>query len=272
MEHDDVMRGRLLSRRELLAIMGAAGLALLAGCSGDGGNDGAAPPTRADSAATAALSADPTRPAAAAQATVPACIVSPEMMEGPFFVDEKLLRSDIRSDPSGGATREGAPLGLVLVVSGVGGDGACAPIERAVVDIWQCDADGVYSDVDDPAGGSTKGQRWLRGHQVTDASGTVRFTTVYPGWYPGRATHIHFKVRTDPDAASGAEFTSQLFFDDALSDAVHNSGGAYAPRGAAGRVRNADDGIYQGGGDQLLLDARPAASGYAATFHIGMLV
>lgn len=271
MEQDDVMRGRLLSRRELLALMGAAGLALLTACADDGGG-GEATASRTSGAGAAAATPGGTRAAAAARTTAPSCVVSPAMMEGPFFVDGRLLRSDIRSDPAGGITRDGVPLDLTLVVSSVGGDGACAPIERAVVDIWQCDADGVYSGVDDPASGSTLGEQWLRGQQVTGADGAVRFTTIYPGWYPGRATHIHFKVRAQQGGETGAEFTSQLYFDDALSDTVHASGGAYAPRGATGRVRNADDGIYRDGGDQLLLDVTPSGSGYASTFHIGMLL
>lgn len=268
MDTDDIIIGRVLSRRELLGLMGAAGLALLAGCSDDGDGEPAASRVAGSPAADATA---PSTRAAVAPTSAPSCVVSPAMMEGPFFIDEKLLRSDIRSDPSGSATRDGAPLDLTLLVSAVGGDGACAPLRNAIVDIWQCDAGGAYSDVQDP-GFDTKGQRWLRGYQTTGADGTVRFTTIYPGWYTGRATHIHFKVRTDPAAAPVKEFTSQLFFDDALSDAVHASGGAYAAKGASGRTRNADDAIYQGGGDQLLLDVRPAAGGYATTFHIGMLV
>jgi protocatechuate 3,4-dioxygenase beta subunit len=133
------------------------------------------------------------------------------------------------------------------------------------VDVWHCDALGVYSDVQD-ASGSTVGQTFLRGYQVTDATGAAAFTTIYPGWYRGRAVHIHFKVRTD----NGLEFTSQLFLDDALTDTVHQRD-PYAGKGQRD-TRNADDSIFRGGGDQLLLDARQDGDGYAATFQIGIQV
>jgi protocatechuate 3,4-dioxygenase beta subunit len=128
------------------------------------------------------------------------------------------------------------------------------------VDVWHCDAAGVYSDVSDPHF-NTVGQQFLRGSQVTDEAGTATFTTIYPGWYAGRAVHIHFKVH--PDATS--VFTSQLFFDDALSDRVF----AQAPYAAKGRrdTLNRTDGIYQA---TLLLDVAETADGYAATFPLGV--
>ena len=102
----------------------------------------------------------------------------------------------------------------------------------------------MYSDVSDP-GFSTVGQKFLRGYQVTDANGVAGFTTIYPGWYPGRAIHIHFKVRSDPSSSSGFEFTSQLFFDDELTDQVHAQQ-PYAAKGQRTR-RNSGDGIYATG-------------------------
>ena len=90
---------------------------------------------------------------------------------------------------------------------------------------------------------SEQGHDYLRGYQHTDASGKATITTIYPGWYQGRAVHIHFKIRTDAEAASGLEFTSQLFFDDALSAQVFASG-VYASKGAPDQL-NASDGIYQ---------------------------
>lgn len=140
---------------------------------------------------------------------------------------------------------------------------------EALVDVWHCDALGVYSDVQDP-GGSTVGQKFLRGYQVTDASGRAAFTTIYPGWYSGRAVHIHFKTRTDGGASSVLEFTSQLFFDDELSDTVY-AVEPYASKGAHD-VQNADDGIYIESGGQTLLSVGPAGTGYASTFDIGVQV
>jgi protocatechuate 3,4-dioxygenase beta subunit len=103
---------------------------------------------------------------------------------------------------------------------------------------------------------------------VTDANGLAQFTTIYPGWYPGRTVHIHFKIRSDAGSGSVFDFTSQLFFDDAVSDQVF----AQAPYAAKGQrtLRNEGDNIFQSGGDQLILELAPAAAGYATTFDVGL--
>jgi protocatechuate 3,4-dioxygenase beta subunit len=199
--------------------------------------------------------------------SLPSCVVRPQQTEGPYFVDEKLSRSDIRSDPSNGSVKEGVPLDLEFHVSRIEGS-SCTPLAGAVVDVWHCDALGVYSDIQDP-GFNTVGKKFLRGYQVTDANGTARFTTIYPGWYQGRAVHIHFKIRSDPGSQAGYEFTSQLYFDDALSDQVH----AQPPYASKGQrtVRNDGDGIYRNGGSQLIPQvAGNAQSGYTAAFDIGI--
>jgi len=137
----------------------------------------------------------------------------------------------------------------------------CTLLPGAMVDIWQCDAQGIYSGVQDRFA-DTRGQKWLRGYQITHAQGVAEFTTIYPGWYPGRTVHIHFKIRYQ-----NRDFTSQLFFDDALSDRIL----ANPPYAKAGtRTRNANDGIYRNGGSQLLLNLTPSGAGYAATFDIGL--
>ena len=242
MDRDDTPVGRVLSRREALAALGASGLAILAGDS---------------RAAHAWISPRP---------PMPACIARPAQTEGPYFVDRMLQRSDIRSDPSGGAVKEGTPLALTFAVSAVGA-GSCAPLAGAHVDIWHCDAMGVYSGVEDP-GFDTVGRSFLRGYQITDAAGEARFQTIYPGWYTGRAVHIHFKIRTDPEAERGHDFTSQVYFDDALTAEIL-SRKPYAAR--TGRHdRNADDRIFARGGDQLVLATRPSGDGYAARFEVGL--
>ncbi|MBI1877058.1 MAG: intradiol ring-cleavage dioxygenase [Chloroflexi bacterium] len=204
------------------------------------------------------------KPAATPGATptatpVPTCVVRPEVTEGPYFVDEKLNRSDIRSDPTTGVVKEGALLLLTFNVSQVSSSG-CTPLAGATVDVWHCDALGIYSDVSDP-GFNTAGQKFLRGYQVTDANGLAAFTTIYPGWYSSRAVHIHFKIRTD----SNYEFTSQLFFDDALSDQVFTQQ-PYAGKGQRDTL-NSTDNIYD---DQLLLTVTQTSQGYTATFDIGL--
>jgi protocatechuate 3,4-dioxygenase beta subunit len=240
MHDDDAPVGRILSRRETLAVLGASGVALLAG---------GIPRAWAGTAPRA-----------------PACVARPEQTAGPYFVDEVLQRSDIRSDPGSGAVKEGMPLLLTLVVAAIRG-GSCAPVAGAHVDIWHCDATGVYSGVEDP-GFDTVGQSFLRGYQLTDKAGEARFRTIYPGWYSGRAVHIHFKVRTDPAAERGHEFTSQLYFDDALTGRVL-SRMPYAAKGGKWD-RNADDRIFRRGGDQLMLAPRAEGEGYSARFEVGL--
>jgi protocatechuate 3,4-dioxygenase beta subunit len=261
---DHTTIGRVLDRREVLALIGtSAGAAALAAYAA-----GALPRRparrRAPVSRAATVSAGS---AAAAAGTVPSCIVRPEQTEGPYFVDERLERSDLRSDPSDGSVREGVRLGLAFAVSRLAGS-TCLPLAGVLVDVWHCDAAGVYSDVQDP-GFDTTGRKFLRGYQVTDASGIARFVTIYPGWYPGRTVHIHFKMRTDPDAAAGLEFTSQLYFDDDLTDAVHTRA-PYAARGPR-TLRNDGDGIYRSGGSQLLLaPSDDGAGGYVATFEVAL--
>jgi protocatechuate 3,4-dioxygenase beta subunit len=194
------------------------------------------------------------------------CVAKPEMTEGPYFVDEKLNRSDVRSDTSTGAVKDGAPLVLTFLVSQLTSN-ACTPLKDAQVDIWHCDAEGMYSDINDPSG-STVGQIYLRGYQLTDATGKTTFTTIYPGWYSGRAVHIHFKIRTTGTNGAAYEFTSQLFFDDALSDKVF----AQAPYAAKGtpNTRNSNDSFYRNGGAQMLLTTTQANGGYNATFSVAL--
>ena len=91
--------------------------------------------------------------------------------------------------------------------------GECAPIKDAVVDIWHCDAGGVYSGLR----GGGEGARFLRGTQVTNAEGIAEFTTIYPGWYRGRTVHIHAKVHLDKQTV----LTTQLFFDEAVTEQVY---------------------------------------------------
>jgi protocatechuate 3,4-dioxygenase beta subunit len=197
------------------------------------------------------------------------CVVKPEQTEGPYFLDERLNRSDIRSDPAdGNKVRPGVALSITLRVYRVDGQ-ACLPIAGALIDIWQCDADGVYSDVVDVSGQfDTRGKKFLRGYQLTGADGKADFVTIYPGWYPGRTVHVHFKVRTNPDTASGHVFTSQLYFTDATSDEVFKTT-PYSSR-AARTTKNAQDSIFLGGGDKLILSVTPDGAGYTSSFDLGL--
>jgi protocatechuate 3,4-dioxygenase beta subunit len=245
--------GRVARRDALHAMGSVVGLAFLSGCSG---GSSIASASEGPSGSTGSTGASAT-------ANAP-CVVTPQLTEGPYFVDEGLNRSDIRTDPSNGAARPGVPLDLLIVVSQVSA-GSCGALAGALVDLWHCDALGVYSDVSQQR---TVGQRFLRGYQVTDSGGVTRFTTIYPGWYPDRAVHLHFKIRTNPAGSRGLEVTSQIFFDEALTEVVH----AQSPYSQKGRrdTLNSTDGIYRGGGPVLVAPLAASGSGYSGTFHVGV--
>jgi len=226
-----------------------------------------ATPTSPESTSTATAAADSPTPTASPTTSSLSCVVRPQQTEGPYFVDEELDRSDIRTDTSDGSVSEGTRLGLTIRVARVNGS-TCTPVSGAMVDVWHCDALGVYSDVADP-GFSTVGQTFLRGFQLTDADGAASFITIYPGWYQGRTVHIHFKIRATI-SGQNYEFTSQLYFDDALTDVVHAEQ-PYASKGQR-TLRNNGDGIYQNGGSQLLLAPVASGDGYAAVFDIGLQI
>lgn len=243
MDFDDLPVGRVLTRREALALLGISGGIALLGCSGSS----ATPGPRAPGARNP-------------------CVVRPELTEGPYYVDEKLNRSDIRSDPSDGTVKNGALLALSFNVYRAT-DRACTPLQGAIVHVWHCDALGVYSDAVDP-NFDTTGKKFLRGHQVTDGRGVAKFITVYPGWYPSRTPHIHFKIRSPATSRSAYEFTSQLFFDEPTSDQVY----AKSPYVTMGKrtVSNATDRIYQRGGAQLMLNVSRSGDGYAGAFDVAL--
>lgn len=194
------------------------------------------------------------------------CVVRPEQTEGPYFVDEKLLRSDLRVDPADNSVRPGLPLHLRLRVWKLA-DNNCSPLEGVVVDVWHNDARGEYSDVRDRKY-DNRGKKFLRGYQITDQNGVASFVTVYPGWYPGRTVHIHFKLRTDASAGRGSEFTSQLYFDDTITDEVHRNS-PYAANGQRS-TRNHDDRIFRRGGEELMLRPSRSPAGYEAVFDLGL--
>jgi protocatechuate 3,4-dioxygenase beta subunit len=241
MHDDDRMVGRVLSRREVVGLLGLSGVAVL----------------------VESARAQAPHPAGAA----PVCVVQPQQTEGPYFSDLMLNRSDVRSDPPSTALKPGAPLALTFNVTEMSASGACSALAGAQVDIWQCDALGVYSDAVDP-NFKTVGQKFLRGYQVTDAKGLARFTTIYPGWYAGRAVHIHFKIRTNPKGQGGQEFTSQLYFDESMTDRVH-AAAPYASKGK-GRTRNEQDGIFKNGGRQLILTVNETRDGYGGSFNVAL--
>lgn len=158
------------------------------------------------------------------------CVLIPEVTEGPYYFDAKMERADITEG------HEGVPTRVRLQVV----DGTCAPISGARVDLWHCDAAGVYSGYPNQTGGvDTTGQTFLRGTQFADAKGFVEFTTIYPGWYSGRTTHMHFKVFLDEKTV----LTGQIFFPDALSQYLYENTEPYKTRGSDRDTLNGNDNI-----------------------------
>jgi protocatechuate 3,4-dioxygenase beta subunit len=245
MENDDRPVGRILSRREALALLGGSGVGIL----------------------SPAFMTGPKAQAAPANASVPkaaGCVVKPELTIGPYFVDEKLNRSDIRSEPSNGTVKPGVPVQLTFNVMDATN---CAPLEGVMVDIWQCDALGSYSDIQQEG---TSGQKFLRGYQLTNTSGAAHFTTIYPGWYRGRTVHTHFRIRSAATSDKTYDFVSQLFFPESVTDQVHAKE-PYARHGQRD-MTNSRDSIYSyGGGSQLLLALTQTTQGYAAAIDIGLV-
>lgn len=249
LEDDDLPVGQVLSRRHALRLFGVAGGVALAG------------------GMTLARQAVPGRPAPAVRG-LPGCVVRPQSAQGPFFTDERLRRRDIRTDTRSGKVVAGVPLTLNFQVSRVG-PRVCEPRAGVVVDVWHCDALGMYSDVSDQEFDTT-GQDFLRGYQTTNAQGRCSFQTIYPGWYRGRAVHIHYRLRTlDGRGQVSADFVSQLFFAESLSDPVH----ALEPYRQKGRrdTLNSTDGLYRNGGNQMLVRATGTPQrGLVATFDVGL--
>lgn len=190
-----------LSRREALGMLGAAGAILSAACS-----DTPTSPTAATPASTTPATIPPVSGAAP-------CVVTPSETAGPFPSITLPVRSDVREDRTG--------LQLTLAISVVNTSANCAPVANASVESWHCDAAGNYSEY-----GNLTSSTWLRGVQPVDSNGVARFTTIYPGWYAGRATHIHLEVMVNNRSVK----TTQLAFPEEINSAVYASG-VYAAKG-----------------------------------------
>ncbi len=197
--------------------------------------------------ATAAT--DGTGPAAVSSGAV-ACVLTPEMTEGPYYLPGEKVRRNITEG------RPGTPLTLKLKVVNVS---TCRAIKGAAVDIWHADAGGTYSGVQ-----GSVGTTFMRGIQPTDAAGVAQFLTVYPGWYQGRTVHIHVKVHLGGNVVH----TGQLFFPDTLTDTVYKA----APYNARGSrdTRNANDSIYVNGGKRSMLAMGRSGSGYVGAITMGV--
>jgi protocatechuate 3,4-dioxygenase beta subunit len=181
------------------------------------------------------------------------CVLTPEQTEGPFYIENEKVRRNITDG------RRGTPLTLRATVVDAS---TCRPIKGAAVDIWHCDAGGVYSGFGQGASSRT----FLRGMQRTNASGLALLKTIYPGWYQGRTVHIHVKVHVGGNVVH----TGQLYFPDSLTDKVFRK----APyKSRPGRTtRNSNDFVFANGGKNSMLSVRAdGAGGYVASITMGVV-
>ena len=222
-----------VGRREAITTMGAAGAALAFGCTDS-------PTDPGDTTSVAGNNA--------------ACAITPTETEGPFPSLTSLFRSDIREG------KPGTTLALTIKVVNV--NSSCAGVANANVEVWHVDAAGNYSEY-----GSQNGQTYLRGIQTTNAGGEATFTTIYPGWYAGRATHIHLEVTVNGRSVK----VTQIAFPDTVNATVHASG-VYASRGT-NPISNAADGILSDSlSAELVTPSGSTSGGYGVTFQVGIAV
>jgi protocatechuate 3,4-dioxygenase beta subunit len=182
------------------------------------------------------------------------CATTPNETAGPFPSTVSIVRSDIREN------RQGVPLNLAIKVVNV--NNGCAAVSGANVEIWHCDVAGNYSEY-----GSQSTQTYLRGIQTTDASGQVNFTTIYPGWYQGRATHIHIEVKVNSRSVK----VTQIAFPETINNTVYGSS-VYASRGANPMSNLSDDIFRDSLASELVTPAGDPASGYSASCQVGIAV
>jgi protocatechuate 3,4-dioxygenase beta subunit len=254
----DRMR-ELNGRRDVLRGLGSLGALVLLDCGGPGGVDAIRPRE----------GGTPRSDASARMPDAGTCVLDPTLTKGPYWIDERLDRSDITRDSNNLANskpRPGLPLTLRVTVLAHASAG-CSPLQGAQVDIWHTDASGLYSDVQALG---TVGHNFLRGYQKTDADGIVTFTTIYPGWYSGRAVHIHVKVRMfDASSNVTTEGTTQVFFDDTVTDGVCLNVSPYSQRGVP-NTTNAADAFYLNQTELLVYLRGSVASGYEASITLGV--
>ena len=255
------------NRRDFLRLGGGAALGLAMGaCSS---NDATGSDTSIDpDVSSPPLTTTPPTATGELAALTPAdfealatCRLFPESTAGPFPLEEQLVRRDITEGYAGHPVR----LGLRVV------DESCAPVAGAAVEVWHTDATGDYSAFADRGGGKdeAEGTTFCRGTQLADADGIAELHTIYPGWYPGRAVHIHLRVRVDDDLL----LTGQLYFDDAYTEGVLAEG-VYAAFGPPSTTNDTDGIAGDPAADGSLLSLVPADTvagpGTLALLNVGV--
>jgi protocatechuate 3,4-dioxygenase beta subunit len=188
---------------------------------------------------------------------------------GPDVLEQSgVVRSDIRSSfGTGSATAEGVPMTLELTILDAAKNGA--PFAGTAVYVWHCDRAGGYSMYSE----NLTAENYLRGVQIADANGTVRYSSIFPACYPGRWPHIHFEVY--PDQASitdstTAIATSQVALPKSTSDEVYKQPGYEASVTNLARVSLTDDNVFgdDGGALQLGTVTGDVTSGYTVTLTV----
>ncbi len=278
MTKSDDGKRKLVARREAMATIGAlttlgavAPLFLLGcGSSGDTGDDGS---TGSSDASTGADAADASGGDSATSGEAGSCEEIPDETGGPYpDVDGMISNTTYqRSDITEGKT--GTPLTVTLQVLDLAS--GCAPVVGARVIVWHCDSNGVYSEYatsmnSDPGQGESGSTTttYLRGWQVTGSDGKVTFTTIYPGWYTPRVTHIHVMVY-DPSDLTTPVKTTQFCFPDAVNETVYAQSSLY-PKGQSSTT-DASDMVF-GASDAYLVASvtGDTSSGYVATLPVGL--
>jgi protocatechuate 3,4-dioxygenase beta subunit len=261
MANDPPESPETLTRRDALNALLGLGAAMSLGCS-----------TSSDAAANATRDAGAGADASASTGDGAACATTPEGEIGPYFADDSASgfnRSNILSNLDGTSTQSGIPLTLNITV--VDAENGCAPYAGAQIDIWHCNAEGVYSDI---AAESTSSAQWLRGYQITSASGQVTFQTIIPGWYSGRTTHIHLRVRStysEASSTSDGTNTTQCFFEQTFVDTLSTTVAPYNAEGT-NPTTNAGDRVYsqeESGANQLVLTGDDT-NGYTASVTLSL--
>lgn len=266
-------------RRQTLRwlLAGASALPIL-GCGGGSDSD-----TSTGTTTTTPATGTTTTPVTTTTPTG-SCSVIPEETGGPYPADgtnsnasgvvnvltqSGVVRSDIRSSFNGATgTAAGIPLTIKLQIVNV--NGSCATLEGFAVYLWHCDRDGNYSLY---SSGVTT-QNYLRGVQVSDSSGNVSFTSIYPGCYSGRVPHVHFEVYRTLTAATSASNrlkTSQFAFPDAASNAVYATTGYTASVRNMAQISLATDNVFSDGATlQTVTITGNVTDGYVATLTVGV--
>jgi protocatechuate 3,4-dioxygenase beta subunit len=238
-----------VSRRQALGALVSVGAAFTNAC-------GSTSPTSPSGTGTSTTTGGGT--------TTGTCAVTPSETAGPYPDKLEMITNSafFRRDVTEG--RPGLPVALTMTIVNVASN--CSPVTNASVEIWQCDASGNYSEYSQPGYNGT-GQTFLRGLQATDASGQATFNTIYPGWYAGRATHIHVEIFVNGASVK----TTQIAFPEDVSAAVYGTG-AYASKGQ-NPTRNSNDNVFSDGtSSEIATLSGSASAGYTATITLGISV